>query len=58
VFGVNKPSTTRWHSRLGHLALPIVARVLRDHKLPFVSDSTSESVCDSCQKAKSHQLPY
>jgi hypothetical protein len=58
VFGVNKPSTSRWHSQLGHPAFPIVARVLRNHKLPFVSDNASESVCDSCQRAKSHQLPY
>jgi histone deacetylase 1/2 len=58
VFGVNKPSTTRWHSRVGHPALPIIARVLRDHKLPFVSDNASDFVCDSFQKAKSHQLPY
>jgi hypothetical protein len=58
VLGVNKPSTSRWHSRLGHPSFPIVARVLRDNKLPFVSDGSSESVCDSCQRAKSHQLPY
>jgi histone deacetylase 1/2 len=58
VFGVNKPSTSRWHSRLGHPAFPIVVHVLRNHKLPFVSDNASESVCDSCQRAKSHQLPY
>jgi histone deacetylase 1/2 len=32
--------------------------VLRDNKLPFVSDGSSESVCDSCQKAKSHQLSF
>jgi histone deacetylase 1/2 len=32
--------------------------VIRDNKLPFVDDSSSESVCDSCQRAKSHQLPY
>lgn len=24
----------------------------------FVSDRDSESVCDSCQRIKSHQLPY
>jgi hypothetical protein len=32
--------------------------VIRDNKLPFVDDSSSEYVCDSCQRAKSHQLPY
>jgi hypothetical protein len=29
---VNKPSTSRWHSRLGHPAFPIVSRVLRDNE--------------------------
>jgi histone deacetylase 1/2 len=58
AFGVSKPSTSRWHSRLGHPAFPIVARVIRDNKLSFVDDSSSEYVCDSCQRAKSHQLPY
>jgi histone deacetylase 1/2 len=58
IFGVSKPSTLRWHSRLGHRAFPIVARVIRDDKLPFDDDSSSESVCDSCQRAKRHQLPY
>jgi hypothetical protein len=32
--------------------------VIKDNNLPFVSDKGVESVCDSCQKAKSHQLPY
>lgn len=58
VYGVNKPSSSRWHSRLGHPALPIVDRVLRDNKLPFEINNNCESVCDSCQMAKSHQLPY
>jgi hypothetical protein len=35
-----------------------VSRVLRDNSLPFVSNKSDESVCDSCQRAKSHQLPY
>ena len=58
VYGVNKPSTNRWHSRLGHPAFPIVERVLKNNNLSFSSDNAVESVCDSCQKAKSHQLPY
>lgn len=57
VFGVNKPSFNRWHSRLGHPSGPIVERVIRDNKLPFV-ESNKSSVCDACQRAKSHQLPY
>jgi hypothetical protein len=58
VLGVVKPTTSRWHSRLGHPSLPIVQRVLRDNNLPFVSYLEVESVRDACQKAKSHQLPY
>src|SRR6185312_7220264 len=58
VYGVNKPSTSRWHSRLGHPAFPIVERVLKNNDLSFSSDNSVESVCDSCQRAKSHQLPY
>jgi hypothetical protein len=33
-------------------------QILGKHNLPCVRDTTSMSVCDSCQKAKSHQLPY
>jgi histone deacetylase 1/2 len=43
---------------LGHPAFPIVPRVLRDNNLPFVNDRSIESVCDSYQRAKSHQFPY
>jgi hypothetical protein len=32
--------------------------VLNKHSLPFSSNSTQESVCNACQQAKSHQLPY
>jgi hypothetical protein len=38
VFGVNKVSLDRWHSRLGHPSFPIVEKVLRRHKLPFFLD--------------------
>jgi histone deacetylase 1/2 len=31
---------------------------LEKNKLPCESFSSHESVCDSCQKAKIHQLPY
>jgi histone deacetylase 1/2 len=58
VFGVNKLSTSRWHSRLGHPSFSIVNRVLRDNNLPCHNEKDIELVCDSCQRAKSHQLPY
>jgi histone deacetylase 1/2 len=58
AFGVNKTSLDRWHSRLGHPAMPIVERVLKNFNLPYSHESNKHSVCDACQKAKSHQLPY
>lgn len=67
VLEVNKPSTLRWHSRLGHLTLPIVKSALRNNELPFVNDDSVGSVCDSffcvCETvcnscAKGHQLPF
>ena len=58
VLGVTKLSSTRWHNRLGHPSFTIVQRVLRKNKLPFVGEHSLETVCDSCQRAKSHRLPY
>jgi hypothetical protein len=58
VFGVNKVSINRWHSRLGHPAIPIVEKILKSHELPYVLDLNKHSVCGACQQAKSHQLPY
>jgi histone deacetylase 1/2 len=58
VLATIKPSTSRWHSRLGHPSFPIVERVVKNNGLPCVSDESPSSVCDSCLKAKSHQLPY
>jgi histone deacetylase 1/2 len=55
---VNKVSVDRWHSRLGHPAIPTVERILRHNKLPHLLDSSKHSVCSACQQAKSHQLPY
>jgi len=58
VFGVNKPSMYRWHSRLGHPSFPIVRHVLKNNELSFLDDASEKSICDPCQRAKSHQLPY
>lgn len=50
--------SSRWHSRLGHPSSAIVSQVLSKSQIPFVSKSKKNSVCDACQKGKSHQLPY
>jgi hypothetical protein len=58
VFGAIKPSTSRWHSRLGHPSFFVVERVVKNNGLPCVSDESPNSMRDSCLRAKSHQLPY
>jgi histone deacetylase 1/2 len=58
VLGAIKPSTSRWHSRLGHPSFPIVEHVVKDNSLTCVSDENSSAVCDSCLRAKSRPLPY
>jgi hypothetical protein len=49
-----KPSSSRWHCRLGHPSSPIVHRVISENKLPFVQESNKELVCDACQKEKTN----
>jgi histone deacetylase 1/2 len=43
---------------LGHPSFPIVQKVISENNLACVRDATVGSVCDACQQAKSHQLPY
>jgi histone deacetylase 1/2 len=52
-----KPSSSTWHRRLGHPSSFVVQQVLRRNKIAYTPESTPY-VCDSCQLAKSHQLPY
>jgi len=49
---------SRWHNRLGHPSIPIVTRVIDSNNLSCSPESNKKSVCDACQQAKSHQLPY
>lgn len=58
AYSAAKVSFDRWHHRLGHPATPIVEKVIRQFNLPVSLDSNKHSVCDACQKAKSHQLPF
>jgi hypothetical protein len=43
---------------LGHPAAPIVQKIISSFNLPCHVESNKESVCNACQQAKSHQLPY
>jgi hypothetical protein len=58
TLSANKASKLRWHALLGHPSTSIVRFVLNKNSLPSSSESSEELVCDSCQLAKSHQLPY
>jgi hypothetical protein len=55
---ISKPHQSRWHAHLGHPSSSIVRLVVSKNNLPCVSDAPLDIVCDACQQAKSHQLPY
>jgi histone deacetylase 1/2 len=52
-----KPLSSKWHLRLGHPSSFVVQQILRNHNISH-SHEINPYVCDSCQLAKSHQLPY
>jgi hypothetical protein len=58
VLFATRPTMARWHHRLGHASSSIVHRVVSHNKLSFFEDNLDQSVCDACQQAKSHQLPF
>jgi hypothetical protein len=53
-----KPNLAWWHHRLVHASLPIVQCVVSRNKLSCLKEASSKSVCDACQRAKSHQLLF
>jgi hypothetical protein len=58
VHSVSKVPQSRWHAHLGHPSSSIVKVVLSKNSLPYSIDSSQNFVCDACQQAKCHQLPY
>jgi histone deacetylase 1/2 len=52
-----KTTSSQWHQRLGHPTNNVVQTIVKNHDLSCVSVDTS-SICDACQRAKSHQLSY
>ena len=53
------PSKDLWHRRLGHPAPAIVQAIISSNKLASSSNKELvEHICDECQQAKVHQLPY
>lgn len=56
--GAARVPLSRWHSRLGHPAPTIVKQIVSSNSLSSLGESSSKSVCDACQQAKSHLSPY
>jgi histone deacetylase 1/2 len=52
-----RASKEQWHRRLGHPSSQVVNSILSLNKIPFYN-SNHASVCNACQLAKSHQLPF
>jgi hypothetical protein len=50
-------SHAQWHARLGQPSTQVVRSILRLNNISCSKESVS-SVCNACQLAKSHQLPY
>lgn len=57
ALAARKINRDQWHARLGHPASQTVQSILRINNIMCSSESFS-SVCNACQMAKSHQLPY
>jgi hypothetical protein len=58
VWSTARPSLKRWHEWLGYPSLIIVQRVLDQNKIVVSKESSSGVMCDACQSAKNHQLPF
>jgi histone deacetylase 1/2 len=60
MFSASSATTSKeqWHRRLGHPSLQIVNSILRLNNLLFCNNSVHVHVCNACQMAKSHQIPF
>jgi hypothetical protein len=58
VFSTTRPIMARWHHWLGHVSSSILHHVVSQNKVSFLEDNLDQPVCDACQQAKSHQLPF
>jgi hypothetical protein len=59
AFMTTRPSSIRWHDRLGHPSMSIISRLVSEGKLVCSQELNKDHlVCDACQQGKSHQLPF
>jgi len=48
VLGVTKPTTSTWHSGLGHPSTSVISQIVSRHKLSLIHDVNNKHVCDAC----------
>jgi hypothetical protein len=59
-----KPGVTTWHSRLGHIGLPNLKRMIVDDSVTGLNitardiDAEQDKMCDPCQKGKMVRPPF
>jgi histone deacetylase 1/2 len=58
VSGARQPFMEMWHHHLGHPSFQLFEQIISRNKFSCSSESRSGSICDFCQMAKGHQLPY
>ena len=58
AFHASSPSLEQWHMRLGHPSSTIVNKILQTHRLASSHKESVSTICNACQMAKSHQLPF
>jgi hypothetical protein len=54
----SRPSADMWHQRLGHPGSFALQKVFSQNNLLCFPSNKSATVCNACQMAKSHQLPF
>jgi len=57
LLGVTAPFQV-WHSRLGHPSDTIISSLVKNSLIPVSGSKKSQTLCESCQVAKSHKLPF
>jgi histone deacetylase 1/2 len=57
AFITKETSSSTWHHHLGHPSSFVVQKILRKNNLSY-EPKINPYICDYCQLAKIHQLPY
>jgi hypothetical protein len=58
VCNTRRSSINTRHSQLGHPSFKLVEQIISSNNLLYTQESVTRTICNICQQAKSHQLPY